>query len=507
MRMRLIMVMGVQRSGTTALFQSFSRDLSLVSFNESKASEVFNNFMLRPEPKIRPTLLSAPGQVLLKPISETKKRTVTDLFEEFTDYDLQIVWTYRDPVNVFYSMTQMGWRRQNRVSSKFFSRDWNRRNRFLLEAISEYRSGLMLVRYEDLAANPAVFDQLCLALNIKGKYLYRPDSSVARKELSGNLIAQIDRDTNDILSELYRQRSYKPAEFEHQPVNFKSISPKEITSKQEEKQTIAAKEILPSKINNLYLWLKPEDLSDHPEGEAISDWKDAGPNNFSIVQGNSNPQYTKNSANNLPSLHFMNIPADNSSKYIEFGTSDDWRFLYDGGEFTVFVVFKPSSLTEYDWNQHLWTTILTTMNVQGRGPGLQILWAKEYLSSVVMLVPQLKTKMSAISQSVVSAICPVNLHPLGEWHILVCNHKQTVDHKNLTVYVDNQLAEIGSQNPNYKYAKNSQIDGGLILGANLSQPETPFNGQMAEVIVFSEALNNEFRLGVTRYLKKKYDIQ
>ncbi|MBW8010816.1 MAG: sulfotransferase domain-containing protein [Chloroflexi bacterium] len=150
MSKRLIMVMGVQRSGTTALFQSLSRDLNLISFNESQNSEIFNNFLLSPEPKIRPTLISVADPVLLKPISETKKRTVTDLFKEFKDYDLQIVWIYRDPANVFYFMTQMGCQRPNRVTAKFFAHDWNRRNRFLLEGLSEYPFGIMVVRYEDL---------------------------------------------------------------------------------------------------------------------------------------------------------------------------------------------------------------------------------------------------------------------------------------------------------------------------------------------------------------------
>jgi hypothetical protein len=62
---RLIMVMGVQRSGTTVLFDSLARDETLTSFGESVDSAVYYKYRLRPLAEIAPIFNAAVGAVLL----------------------------------------------------------------------------------------------------------------------------------------------------------------------------------------------------------------------------------------------------------------------------------------------------------------------------------------------------------------------------------------------------------------------------------------------------------
>ena len=69
---QLIMVMGAQRSGTTALFRSLAQDRALTSFNESAEDALYYLYRLRPVRETAPILNAAPGAVLLKPITEIR---------------------------------------------------------------------------------------------------------------------------------------------------------------------------------------------------------------------------------------------------------------------------------------------------------------------------------------------------------------------------------------------------------------------------------------------------
>jgi hypothetical protein len=88
------MVIGFQRSGTNALFDSLAGDRNILSFNEVAESEIYRNFYLKPEPEIR-SILQAGKSVLLKPISETKRRNVEDLFQEYAAYDVRVLHIHR----------------------------------------------------------------------------------------------------------------------------------------------------------------------------------------------------------------------------------------------------------------------------------------------------------------------------------------------------------------------------------------------------------------------------
>src|SRR5947208_7172302 len=75
----LIMVMGVQRSGTNVLFDSLATDRTLSAFPEDIDSAFYCNFLLRPLSELAPVIERARGRILLKPISETGKRSLAEV--------------------------------------------------------------------------------------------------------------------------------------------------------------------------------------------------------------------------------------------------------------------------------------------------------------------------------------------------------------------------------------------------------------------------------------------
>src|SRR5438067_13793860 len=106
---QIIMVIGVQRSGTTVLFESLAVDKSLTAYPEDVDSAVYYRFQLRAFSEISGVIQAAPGRVLLKPISENWDRTLVALNAEYSGFAVRFVWIYRDPVNVLYSMHRQAW--------------------------------------------------------------------------------------------------------------------------------------------------------------------------------------------------------------------------------------------------------------------------------------------------------------------------------------------------------------------------------------------------------------
>jgi len=54
---------------------------------------------------------------------------------------------------------------------------WNQKYKKILEAFNEYRSKIIVVKYEDIISDRNVFDRLCKLLKIKGNYIFRKDKN------------------------------------------------------------------------------------------------------------------------------------------------------------------------------------------------------------------------------------------------------------------------------------------------------------------------------------------
>lgn len=225
MSTKLIMVTGVQRSGTSALFYSLAEDRRLACFQESADSEVFLRWNLRPEKEIRSVLKAGGRPVLMKPTNETAYREVSDLCEEYRDYDLSLVWIFRDPVNVF-SSTLEWYSVERKANNPFydslcgrpdpfsaadeFVEIWNCRNLSFLRSLGRPGLRAALVKYEDLIADPRVFDGLCVFLGVEGRSKFLGDSLGGYRRFPAPLRRRLRRGTADVFDRLMEARTFQP---------------------------------------------------------------------------------------------------------------------------------------------------------------------------------------------------------------------------------------------------------------------------------------------------------
>lgn len=206
----LVLIMGVQRSGTNALFKSLSSDASVLGVNESPDSAFFVELLLRPEPQLRPHLLAHDGVVVLKPISETNHRGVDALLDELSAYDPRVAWIYRDPVNCFHSHIERWTGFRDRPDA--FAQHWTRRNALALAALSSRRDRMAIVRYEDLVTDPQVFTGLATWLGVTGAYLFRADHGRGRATQPAPVQQIIDAGTAQARQALDRARTFRAGE-------------------------------------------------------------------------------------------------------------------------------------------------------------------------------------------------------------------------------------------------------------------------------------------------------
>ena len=203
---RVIFLMGVQRSGTNALFKSLSSSAEVRAANESVDSPWFRELDLRPEAEVRALLEGDERPVVLKHINETKARSVHDVLHEWRDHDVRVAWTYRDPVNCYHSHVKrwQGFRGQPEA----FARHWALRNGSVIDALKEHGPRIAVVRYEDLAVDAAVLDRLASFLEIPACYLFRPDRAGGWREVPAQEQDLIARETADALARLDRSRRF-----------------------------------------------------------------------------------------------------------------------------------------------------------------------------------------------------------------------------------------------------------------------------------------------------------
>jgi hypothetical protein len=201
------MVMGVQRSGTTALSETLATDPSVRLFPESEGNEIYSDWLLRPESEIRPYLLGTDGTVVLKPVRESDIRSPLEVALEYRRYDLTIVWLYRDPFDVLRSWQAKGWAKAA-GGTGWLLQTWMRRNRSCLTSRTALGKRLIVVRYEDLVAHPECVDELGRRLGLAIHSTLRRESVRPREapESAPRLMPMIER----TLSALDAARDIRP---------------------------------------------------------------------------------------------------------------------------------------------------------------------------------------------------------------------------------------------------------------------------------------------------------
>ncbi len=193
------MIMAMQRSGTTALFETLSTAPSLVSHEESADSAIYLDYFLRPESETRDVIRSARSSVLLKPVRETERRSLVSVMDEYAGYDLQILWLYRDPVNVAHSYGELGWSDVTSVAL-----EWVARNRMAIELPVTYHNKLTVLRYESLISDPRALKFVNRKLGIRACSTLRRDSQAGRTRMPSVTQAQVDAITASTLQDLDR---------------------------------------------------------------------------------------------------------------------------------------------------------------------------------------------------------------------------------------------------------------------------------------------------------------
>lgn len=206
-RNKLVMVMGLQRSGTSALIEALGQDPNVQVETEAPDGPIYDQYFLRPEPELRQTIWRIKRRVLLKPISEIQRRSVQDVLEEYRFYGVKLVWIYRDPVNVWSSANK-----DLAVKWEWFAnwvRLWNEGNQSVLDALrGPYRNQIAIVRYEDLIARRETFEALCAFLDLdpRNNLFWRQDEKKGRQRLDEEVQRRIEEGTGEVLAQLDSHR-------------------------------------------------------------------------------------------------------------------------------------------------------------------------------------------------------------------------------------------------------------------------------------------------------------
>ncbi len=201
--------MGVQRSGTTALFESLATDPRVRAVNESAANEAFVEWRLRPAAEIAALASSAPGPLLLKAISETRFRSVADVFADLAACDVRALWIYRDPVEVFASMVRLGWVPADERHAQGVADFWCESQGRLLSSLGGCAGRLAVVRHEEISMSPAIFASAAEFLGVEARSRLRSVASQGRAALPAALVPLIDARTAADLARLDDVRTWR----------------------------------------------------------------------------------------------------------------------------------------------------------------------------------------------------------------------------------------------------------------------------------------------------------
>lgn len=205
----LFFVMGIQRSGGSTVLDVFRRKRKVSIFTE-KDKRFFDNFFLKPENIIRPLLDKSKQILFIEAKSETKIRSVIDIFSEFSSYNLKIIWNYRNPVSVYYSRSIKYPDEDWVYDHNQFCEMWNQRNGSVLNALDQYRNDIAIVKIEDLIESKKVFKQLCDFVGVKGRNKFFRDKKNNSMNISDKIIHNIKEQTSTILEHLELNRRFIP---------------------------------------------------------------------------------------------------------------------------------------------------------------------------------------------------------------------------------------------------------------------------------------------------------
>lgn len=502
----VIMVMGVQRSGTTALFKSLARDPALTSFHESPDDALYYLYHLRSLREIAPILDAAPGAVLLKPINETFVRSLEDLWREYSNYALKLVWIYRDPVNVLSSMMRKGWLPSGLEGEKGAGA-WVARNRLALQFQEDRPDMITLVRYEDLIADPGVFRALCGSLGVNGKAVFREDRGTGRQDIPLATQRAIYQLTRATLRALDASRTFRPgrirrwksaaaASFARVPARRRPRRTATLQPPHEWTKSVAATSpTLPSELDDLVFWLNAGGIA--PLNGRIQEVEESGPLGLRALADNQ-PPFCIPFLNGQPALFFPTNKAqarlDKDPGLLRFTAPGTKRLGPLQKSFSGFALIKPHIPVQLRGKQE--RTVALAIRAGDERARFVLEWDRTLGASRAI------ARTGDRSDSV-SSVC--GSHPHQQWRIIHFQF-QAEDGAQFSISADGigSVTSLASGAP--EPASDCRSEWLIELGGSESDPAALFYGAIAEVILFSRALRPAEQFGITKYLKQKYQL-
>ncbi len=479
----LIMVMGVQRSGTNVLFDSLATDRTLSAFPEDIDSAFYCNFKLRPLGELAPLIEHAPGRILLKPISETGRRSLAAVAEEYRSYPLRFVWIYRDPVNVFDSMRRERWLSPNEIDQPAHIRGWRKRNEYALQFQQQCPEQIAIVRYEDLCFDRAVFRQLTRWLGLDCNSYFR-----AARTFSPRRALLLKR---RIVTYLRESLTTHPTASEAGRAEADAHS---------QILKVAEPARPPSAVPGLHFWLNSAAIC-HSNGLLTTDVVECGPYRMVAARPDNGP-YGLLSLLYRGTLFYPHTKTEErrrgASGTLCFGAGHDWNFFFDNNGFTVFALFRPNLPCYRPYNQRH----CTLFRVGARSiaaPAFFLAWdgltnssSARGVSSPQQGPPQTRA-ISTQPQS----------HRSQEWALITVQRAEGANGQ-FSISANGILGD----SINFAEGFSSHPGEGCVLelGGFTAEPAELFYGKVAEIIIFKGALGSDDSSAITRYLTEKHRL-
>ena len=509
----LIMIMGAQRSGTNALFDSLATDKTVTAFSEDIDSAFYYNFVLRPVSELAPLIERASGRILLKPINEMDRRSLADVAEEYRSYRLRFVWIYRDPVNVLDSMRRERWLASEDIDQPGQICAWRKRNEYALQFQRQCPEQIVIVRYEDLCLDRAVFRQLTRWLGLNCKSYFRKDSAHGRKHVTIVAQLKIDAGTGDTLAALDAIRTFRPRPLLLLKRRIATYLRRRLRTKVRARNAgradadvhsqivqPAEPSPLPSAVPGLHFWLNSASIC-HGNGLLTTEVMERGPSRMVAAKSDNGP-YGLVSLVQRGTLHYPHTKTEERrrgpSGTLLFGPGHDWKFFFDNTGFTVFALFRPNTPCYPPYRQER-CNLFRVGAQRNTAPAFFLAWDGLANSSSARVVSCSRQGMPQTKEIWTQP----QSHRRQEWAVISVQRSEGVNGQ-FSISANGipgdsmNFADSFSSSPREGYA--------LEFGGFTSEPAQLFYGEVAEIIIFKRALRAEERLAITRYLTKTHRL-
>ena len=243
-----------------------------------------------------------------------------------------------------------------------------------------------------------------------------------------------------------------------------------------------------------YLWLKGDGITGLSDGDAVATWPDSSGNSRHFTQATAGlrPTWQTNEANGRPVVRF-----DGADDWLTNTTKADWRFLHNGSDWTLFVVFKTTAA-----NPDRTCGILGNNGAASARIGRHLYYDDRSGLGQNNRLHVLMTKGVGVSP-ILDYATNDDAFPAQTWALISSRFESGVGGDDHVIYV-NGVAKASAEPANLPY---SALDAthDIQLGANGNAAGLA-EGDIAELLLYDSALSNADRIQVEQYLAWRYAL-